>query len=124
MLTVLHSIERTDEPLKRQSIIYVFLVTLPLLYAVDQRIPPSGLFSYNWEAETTGLAYLGLGVGFLSFVFPPSSCRLLLSGYDRRMSSADVASETDQLSPPRSFKIGSMRIYARKTRTRGDPNID
>lgn len=46
------------------SIIYVFIVSLPLLYA--KHTPPLALFSYNWPAGTAGLCYLGLGVGFLS----------------------------------------------------------
>ncbi|GAA6044187.1 hypothetical protein JCM8097_006444 [Rhodosporidiobolus ruineniae] len=47
-----------------QSMIYVFLVSFPLLYS--RQDPPSGIFSYNWPESTSGLCYLGLGVGFLS----------------------------------------------------------
>lgn len=46
------------------SIIYVFLVSLPLLFA--RHDPPTGVFSYNWPKETQGLSYLGLTLGFLS----------------------------------------------------------
>ncbi|KAM0747748.1 MFS general substrate transporter [Meredithblackwellia eburnea MCA 4105] len=46
------------------SIIYVFLVSLPLLFAKHN--PPIPLFSYNWPSGTTGLCYIGMGVGFLS----------------------------------------------------------
>ncbi|GAA6043845.1 hypothetical protein JCM8097_007233 [Rhodosporidiobolus ruineniae] len=45
------------------SMTYVFLVSLPLLYA--KHTPPTGLFTYAWPATTTGLPYLALAVGFL-----------------------------------------------------------
>lgn len=46
------------------SIIYVYLVALPLLFAKHD--PPQSIFSYNWPSGTVGLCYLGLGAGFLS----------------------------------------------------------
>ncbi|GAA5909400.1 hypothetical protein JCM6882_000972 [Rhodosporidiobolus microsporus] len=49
------------------SIIYVFLVSLPLLFDIHN--PPTGIFSYNWPAGTAGLPYIGLGIGFLSAAF-------------------------------------------------------
>ncbi|BGP12181.1 hypothetical protein JCM10213_009335 [Rhodosporidiobolus nylandii] len=49
------------------AIIYVFLVSLPLLFA--KHSPPTGLFTYGWPAGTAGLCYIGLGIGFLSSAF-------------------------------------------------------
>lgn len=49
------------------SMIYVYLVALPLLYAKHD--PPTRIFSYNWPAGTAGLNYISLGVGFLSAAF-------------------------------------------------------
>ncbi|GAA6007997.1 hypothetical protein JCM10207_006991 [Rhodosporidiobolus poonsookiae] len=46
------------------SIIYVFLVSFPLLYG--RHDPPTGAFSYNWPVGTVGLSYVGLGIGMLS----------------------------------------------------------
>lgn len=46
------------------SIIYVFLVSLSLLYA--RHDPPTALFSYNWAPAVSGLSYIGLGIGFFS----------------------------------------------------------
>lgn len=42
------------------GILYLHLVTLPLLYGPDSVY---GLFSYGWQNGLTGLAYLGSGVG-------------------------------------------------------------
>lgn len=49
-----------------QSMTYVFLVSLPLLY--NQHTPPTGLFTYAWPATTAGLPYLSLG-SFYSLPF-------------------------------------------------------
>ncbi|GAA5827948.1 hypothetical protein JCM11251_005660 [Rhodosporidiobolus azoricus] len=49
------------------AIIYVFLVSLPLLF--ERHDTPTGIFSYNWPAGTAGLPYIGLGIGFLSSAF-------------------------------------------------------
>ncbi|KAM0791662.1 hypothetical protein ACM66B_006098 [Microbotryomycetes sp. NB124-2] len=46
------------------AIIYVYLVSLPLLFA--QHEPPTGIFTYGWSRKTQGLSYLGLTIGFLS----------------------------------------------------------
>ncbi|BGP21196.1 MFS polyamine transporter [Rhodotorula toruloides] len=46
------------------GIIYVFIVSLPLLFAKHD--PPTGIFTYGWPAGTAGLCYIGLGIGFLS----------------------------------------------------------
>ncbi|SCV72192.1 BQ2448_4886 [Microbotryum intermedium] len=53
------------------SIIYVFLVSLPLLY--ERHDPPDALFTYNWKPTITGLSYLGLGCGFFSSAFTAAS---------------------------------------------------
>ncbi|GAA6009549.1 hypothetical protein JCM10207_003822 [Rhodosporidiobolus poonsookiae] len=45
------------------SMTYVFLVSLPLLFAKHDT--PTGLFTYGWPSPTSGLPYLGLGAGFL-----------------------------------------------------------
>lgn len=42
------------------GILYLYLVTIPLLYGPD---PVFGLFSYGWQHGLTGLAYLGPGIG-------------------------------------------------------------
>ncbi|KAK4047220.1 hypothetical protein OIV83_005522 [Microbotryomycetes sp. JL201] len=46
------------------AIIYVYLVSLPLLFA--RHDPPTGIFTYGWGPKTQGLSYLGLTIGFLS----------------------------------------------------------
>jgi DHA1 family multidrug resistance protein-like MFS transporter len=43
--------------------IYIFLVTIPLLYTHQTQYP--NLFSYEWPQYTAGLAYIGLGIGYL-----------------------------------------------------------
>ncbi|RSH77130.1 uncharacterized protein EHS24_003760 [Apiotrichum porosum] len=43
--------------------IYIFLVTIPLLYTHQTQYP--NLFSYEWPQYTAGLAYVGLGIGYL-----------------------------------------------------------
>ncbi|KAL8658892.1 MAG: hypothetical protein Q9202_007377 [Teloschistes flavicans] len=45
------------------GIIYLHLVTIPLLYGPE---PLHGLFSYRWHHGLTGLAYLGAGLGILT----------------------------------------------------------
>ncbi|RAH76537.1 MFS general substrate transporter [Aspergillus japonicus CBS 114.51] len=44
------------------GILYLHLITIPLLYGPTS-IPP--LFSYRWTGGTTGLAFLGAGIGSL-----------------------------------------------------------
>ncbi|GJN91974.1 hypothetical protein Rhopal_005002-T1 [Rhodotorula paludigena] len=55
---------RPPRMLLNPGIIYVFLVSHPLLFG--RHDPPTGIYSYNWPAETVGLCYLGLGIGFLA----------------------------------------------------------
>ncbi|ORX36494.1 major facilitator superfamily domain-containing protein [Kockovaella imperatae] len=47
------------------AIIYVFLVSVPLLYGREPFGQPNILFSYQFPDATLSLAYLGLMVGFL-----------------------------------------------------------
>lgn len=46
------------------AVIYVALVSIPLLFSGVSAEPP--LFNYGWPETTEGLAYIGLTVGFLS----------------------------------------------------------
>ncbi|SCZ88167.1 BZ3500_MvSof-1268-A1-R1_Chr2-1g04234 [Microbotryum saponariae] len=64
------------------SIIYVFLVSLPLLYS--RHNPPDALFTYNWKPTITGLSYLGLGCGFFSSAFTAASLQDRIYGYCSR----------------------------------------
>ncbi|RXK41266.1 hypothetical protein M231_01416 [Tremella mesenterica] len=56
------------------AIIYVFLVSVPLLYGSPPFSRP-GLFSYQWPQYTLSLAYLGLAVGFAIAVVVASNAQ-------------------------------------------------
>lgn len=49
------------------GIIYVFLVSVPLLFGAPPFNHP-GLFSYQWPQSTVSLSYLGLAFGFMCSV--------------------------------------------------------
>lgn len=62
-----------------QGIIYLLIVTLPLLFASDPDDPT--LFHYGWSKSIVPLAYVGLGAGFFSAAFTAAQAQNRIYAY-------------------------------------------
>ncbi|KAL7408914.1 major facilitator superfamily domain-containing protein [Mrakia frigida] len=61
------------------GIIYLLIVTVPLLFAYDPQ--DASLFHYGWSKEIVPLAYLGLGFGFFSAAFTAAQAQNRIYAY-------------------------------------------
>jgi DHA1 family multidrug resistance protein-like MFS transporter len=61
------------------GIIYVLIVTIPLLFASDPDDPT--LFHYGWSKSIVPLSYVGLGVGFFSAAFTAAQAQNRIYAY-------------------------------------------
>ena len=61
------------------GIIYVLIVTVPLLFAYDPEDPT--LFHYGWSPSIVPLSYVGLGIGFFSAAFTAAQAQNRIYAY-------------------------------------------